>query len=171
MLIALLGASLNVIKFCLMYIPNVEGVTLLIVVYTYCFGLNIGLPATVEFCTLEGLLFGFNPTWIVSYYIHWGCVAILTHIIKLLKIKKAVSIALIIGTLTATFGLQSTFIYYLLGGAVGKANWVDRFWITYISGWAFYLTQTVCVVVMISVGFKPLSKVLDKLKNRYFLSV
>lgn len=167
-LVALFGASLNAVKFCLMYIPNVEAVTLLIVVYTYCFGLGVGLPATLVFCTIEGFLFGFNPSWLVAYYIHWPFIAIVTHFIKKLKIKNSVLIAIIIGTATALFGLQSTFTYFLTGGAVGKAGWVERYFVQYASGWAFYVTQVVCNLVLISIAFTPLTRLLDRLGRAYF---
>lgn len=170
MLVAVLGASLNVIKFCLMYIPNVEAVTLLVAVYTYCFGISVGLPATVVFCTIEGLLFGFNPTWLVSYYIHWGFVAFSAFALKQLKIKNSVIITLVMGCVTALFGLQSTFIYFLIGGAVGKENWVNSFWAMYLSGWVFYLVQVVCNIILFLFAFKPVTKVLDKLGKKYFLN-
>lgn len=168
MLIALFGASLNAVKFCLMYIPNVEAVTLLITVYTYCFGIGVGLPATLVFCVIEGLLFGFNPSWLVAYFIHWPSIAIATFLIKKLKIKNSVLVAVIIGAVTALFGLQSTFTYFLTGGAVGKDGWVSAYWAMYISGWAFYVTQVVCNLILISVAFTPLTKLLNRLGRSYF---
>lgn len=167
-LTAVLGASLNAIKFCLMYIPNVEAVTLLVVVYTYCFGASVGVPATLVFCVIEGFLFGFNPTWLVSYFIHWPAVAIVTQVLKTLKIKNSVTIAIIIGFVTALFGIQSTFTYFLLGGAVGKEGWVERFWLTYSSGWVFYVTQVACNLILIGVAFRPLAGLMEKLSDRYF---
>jgi len=151
-----------------MYIPNVEAVTLLITVYTYCFGIAIGFPAAMVFCVMEGLIFGFNPTWLVSYFIHWGFVSVAAYLIKILKIKKPILVALIMGAVTALFGVQSTFIYYLLGGAVGKAGWEKAFLATYVAGWVFYVTQVICNLVAITVFFKPLTNKLFVLGDRYF---
>lgn len=167
-LIALLGASLNAVKFCLMYIPNVEAVTLLIVVYTYAFGLSVGFPATLVFCVLEGFLWGFNPTWLVSYFIHWPFISLVAYLCKLLKLKNPLLLALIIGAATALFGLQSTFVYFLTGGAVGKTGWTDRFWLTYVSGAGFYIAQTVTNLILISCAFLPASRLLNKMGQRYF---
>ncbi len=167
-LIAVLGASLNAVKFLLMYIPNVEAVTFLISVYTYCFGLSVGLPATLVFCTLEGFIFGFDPSWLVAYFIHFPFIAVVSYACKLLKIKNPFLIAFIIGAATALFGFQSTFVYFLIGGAIGKPDWLTRYWITYSSGAAFYIAQIVTNLVLISVAFKPATKLLNRLGDSYF---
>jgi energy-coupling factor transport system substrate-specific component len=167
-LIALLGVSLNAFKLCLMYIPNVEVVTLLIVVYTYVFGLDIGISATLLFCCLEGVLWGFNPTWLVAYFIHWPAVSLVTYVLKKCKITKPIIIAIAITLVTAMFGLQSTFIYFLTGGVIGDSNWVARYWLMYSSGAIFYIVQCISAFVSIMVGFKALSDLLFKLKNKYF---
>lgn len=167
-LIAVLGASLNVVKFALMYIPNVEAVTLFIVIYTYVFGLTTSIPATLVFCVIEGFLFGFDPSWLIAYFIHWPFIAVVAAFCKLLKIKFPLLIAVIIGLATALFGFQSTFIYYWTGGAIGKPGWVDRYWMTYMAGIWFYVAEVASALVMITFLFKPLVKVLTKLKCKYY---
>ncbi len=167
-LIALLGASLNAFKFVLMYIPNIEVVTLLIVTYTYVFGLGTGFFATMLFCTLEGFLWGFNPTWLSAYYIHWGLLSLVTYLLKLLKIKNAIIVAFVTALVTALFGLQSTFMYYLFGGGIGKSGWIDRYMATYISGALFYITQTVSNFVILLLAFKPICYFLEKMKSKYY---
>lgn len=163
-----MGASLNAIKFCLMYVPNVEAVTLLILVYTYAFGLSVGLPATLVFCVLEGFLWGFDPSWLVAYFIHWPFISLVSYGCRLLKIKNPLLLALIIGAATALFGFQSTFVYYLTGGAVGKSGWLARYWATYAAGCWFYVTQIVCNLILVSCAFTPLYRLLVKLGARYF---
>lgn len=168
MLIALLGASLNAVKLLLMYIPNVEAVTFLITVYTYCFGLSVGLPATLVFCTLEGFIFGFDPSWLVAYFIHFPFISIVSYACRLLKLKNPIIIALIIGAATALFGFQSTFVYFLMGGAIGKPDWLNRYWITYSSGALFYIAQIASNLILVSIAFKPAVKLLDRLGDSYF---
>ena len=167
-LIAVMGASLNVVKFALMYIPNVEAVTLFIVIYTYVFGLSMSLPATLVFCVIEGFLFGFDPSWLIAYFIHWPFIALVSYGCKLLKIKNPILIAIIIGCATALFGFQSSFIYFLTGGAVGKEGWLKRYWIYYMAGIWFYVAEVASALVMVSCLFKPLTKVLTKLSDSYF---
>lgn len=166
-LIALLGASLNAFKFCLMYIPNVEVVTLLIVAYSYVFGLGIGFPAAMVFCVLEGFIWGFNPSWLFSYFLHWGALSSVGYLLAVCKIKKPLIIAIIIAIITALFGVQSTFMYYLTGGAVGKVGWVDRYIKTYLTGTVFYITHVVSNFFILLFAFDTVKILLNKLKQSY----
>lgn len=167
-LTALFGASLSVVKFCFMYIPNVEAVTLLITVYAYVFGGGVGISAALVFCLIEGLFFGFNPAWIAAYFIHWPFVALTACLLKLLKIKNPLFVAAAVAAVTALFGLQSSFTYFLVGGAVGKPGWTRAFLTYYLSGAAFYITQTVSNFLILLFAFKPLVILSEKLKFRYF---
>lgn len=169
-LIAMLGASLNAFKFSLMYIPNIELVTLLIVTYSYVFGINIGFLATMVFCTLEGFIWGFNPSWIFSYFIHWGFLSLVAYFLKLIKVKNSLLVALIVTIITALFSVQSTFMYYITMGAVGKIGWVDRFIKTYMSGIIFYITHVVSNFFIVLFAFKPVCIMLKKLKKGYFIN-
>ena len=167
-LIALLGASLNAVKFSLMFLPNIEAVTLLIALYTYCFGLGTGLSATLVFCVLEGLFWGFNPTWLIAYFIHWPFVSIVAFACKQFKISHPALLALIFGAVTALFGLQSTFIYLLLGGVIGRGGWTEKYLLVYTAGTAFYIAQVVCNLILFAVAFKPLARLLERLGRYYF---
>ncbi len=73
----MLAATITGGKLALAAVPNVEIVTLLIIVYTAVFGLSVSLPVTLIFVSAEILIFGLN-TWVVSYYIHWCALAALT---------------------------------------------------------------------------------------------
>lgn len=167
-LIALLGASLNAFKFSLMYIPNVEVVTLLILAYTYVFGINIGFFATMVFCTLEGFIWGFNPSWLFAYFIHWGFLSLISYFLKLIKVKNPLLIASIVAVITAFFGFQSTFMYFIMMGAVGKVGWVDRYIKMYMSGMIFYITHIVSNFTIVLFSFKPACILLKKLRIGYF---
>ncbi len=166
-LIALLGASLNAFKFCLMYLPNIEVVTLLIVVYTYVFGIGIGFPAAMVFCTIEGFIWGFNPSWLFSYFLHWGVLSIIAYFLGIFRVKKSLIIATIVALYTFTFGAQSTFMYMLTGGAVGKTGWEDRYIKMYASGAIYYVTHIVSNFFILLFAFEPLKILLEKLKKSY----
>lgn len=167
-LIALFGAFLNAFKFFLMYIPNVEIITLLIVVFTYVFGLGIGIGATIVFCVMEGLLWGFDPTWLISYFIHWPTIALVAFFIKKGGLKNPIIIALIISVVTALFGFQSTFIYMLTGGALKSTNFFSRYLTFYAAGIKFYLVHILSSFISIVAGFTPIVNILVKLKTKYF---
>ena len=167
-LTALCGAILNAVKFCLMYIPNVEAVTLLTVVFTYAFGLSVSFPATLVFCVIEGFLWGFNPSWLIAYFIHWPFLSLVAAFCKKLRLSFPLLLALVVAFVTALFGLQSTFVYFLTGGAVGTPGWFSSFRTVYLAGTAFYITQTVCAFVSVTFLFSPLRKLLTSLGDSYF---
>lgn len=74
-LIAVMAATLEGGKLALSFIPNVEIVTLLCALYGYVFGLS-GVVATYVFVGLETLIWGVS-SWVITYLIHWGAVAII----------------------------------------------------------------------------------------------
>lgn len=167
-LIALLGATLNAFKFILMLIPNVEVVTLLIVAYTYVFGLGVGMSATILFCALEGLLFGFDPSWLLAYFIHWPTVSLVAFFVKKSNLKNPLIIALIFSAVTAMFGFQSTFMYMVTGGAIGTPRFFSRYITLYYTGLAYYGVHIASSFVSIFFGFEPIADLLKKLGIKYF---
>jgi hypothetical protein len=166
-LVALFGALLSAFKFFLMYLPNIEVVTLLIVAFTYVFGLGIGMGSTIVFCILEGFMWGLNPTWLIAYFIHWPAVAMVAFFIKKSRLKNPLIIATILSVVTALFGLQSTFMYMLTGGALKASNFFSRYITLYASGITFYIIHIVSCFISVAVGFAPLSVLLAKLKAKY----
>jgi hypothetical protein len=166
-LIALFGALCSAFKFFLMYIPNVEVVTLLIVVFTYVFGLGMGMGATIVFCVIEGLIWGFNPTWLVAYFIHWPTVSLVTFFMQKGRLKNPIVIAIIISAVTVLFGLQSTFTYMITGGGIKATNFVSRYLSLYTSGIIFYVVHVVSSFISVAVGFTPVRILLTKLNKRY----
>ena len=80
-LIGLLSATITAAKFALSFIPNIEVVTLLFILYTTVFGLRPTLFASLIFSTTEILIYGFS-TWLIGYYIIWPVLILLTHFLQ-----------------------------------------------------------------------------------------
>lgn len=165
-LIALLTATLTGGKFALSSIPNVEIITLLIMVYTIVFGLRISLPTVLIFVTLEMFIFPFN-TWVLSYYVYWPMLAIVTRLCsKLIKKNQYLFPALIAGVMTLFFGVLTSFIdacFY-----AGEQTILSMFVAIYVKGVTFFIIHFVSNVVVLAVAFLPLVKLLTKLKERFF---
>ena len=165
-LIALLTATLTGGKFALSSIPNVEIVTLLIMVYTIVFGLRISLPTVLIFVTLEMFIFPFN-TWVVSYYVYWPMLAVVTKLCsKLIEKNKCLFPALIAGVMTLFFGVLTSFVdacFY-----AGEQTILSMFVAIYVKGVTFFIIHFVSNVVVLAVAFLPLVKLLTKLKERFF---
>ena len=69
-LVGILSATLTAGKMALAFVPNVEIVTLLLILYTVTVGLKKALLTAVIFSTIEIFIYGFN-TWILGYYFIW----------------------------------------------------------------------------------------------------
>lgn len=165
-LIALLSAIITAGKFALMAVPNVEIVTIIIMVSSFVFGLGVALPATIIFVTLETFIWGFSP-WVIAYYIYWPLLALITFLVKKLIVKNLVIFpALIAAVMTLLFGVLTTFIDTLFYS--GGSSFFSMFAAMYLKGVSFFLIHVVSNSIILALLFLPLSKVLLMLANKYF---
>lgn len=156
-LTALAAATIEAVKFALNAVPNVEGVTLLSAVYGYCLGAG-GVVAAIVFCAIETAIFGVGP-WVISYFIHWPCVALVFMLLARLNVKNRWIITLVAVVMTTLFGVLTSLIDTGL-----LTGFFDRFWyrfgIIYAQGWVFYIVQITCNLVVFPLLFVPITKVL-----------
>ena len=82
-LMAMMGVVLVVSKEVLAFLPNVELITLLIILFTLVFRRRV-IGALGVFLLLEGLLYGFGIWWVMYLYI-WPILALLTWLFHWLK--------------------------------------------------------------------------------------
>lgn len=156
-LTALAAATIEAVKFALNAVPNVEGVTLLSAVYGYCLGVG-GVVATLVFCGIETAIFGVGP-WVISYFIHWPCVALVFMLLARLNIRNRWLITLVAAVMTTLFGVQTSLVDTGLFSGFFDAFW-QRFCIIYLRGGIFYAVQIVCNLIVFPLLFPPLTKVL-----------
>lgn len=156
-LTALAAATIEAVKFALNAVPNVEGVTLLSAVYGYCLGAG-GVVAALVFCAIETAIFGLGP-WVISYFIHWPCVALVFMLLARLGVKNRWLITLVAAVMTTLFGVQTSLV-----DTGFFSGFFDRFWqrfaIIYVRGGVFYAVQIICNLVVFPLLFVPLSKVI-----------
>ena len=125
--IAVMGvmvATMTAFKYAMSFIPNVEPVSLLIILYTLFLGPKV-IYAIVVFILVEGLIYGFG-TWWVSYLYIWPLLSLLTHLFRKHTSPVFFSVlsgifGLFFGALTATNG-HRTINYQLLGQLNAKGN-------------------------------------------------
>lgn len=158
-LIAIMSATLEVGKLALSFIPNVEIVTLLCGVYGYVFGIY-GIIAAYVFVGLEILIWGVN-TWLIAYLIHWGCVALVFMFLGKFKIKNRLILTTTAVVLTACFGVLSSLIDTGLLTGFWNNFW-KRFAILYTRGFAFYIVEIVCNLLLFLIVFQPLVNIINK---------
>lgn len=80
-LIGILSASITAGKLALSFIPNVEVVTLLFIMYAIVFGTKKGIFIAIIFTTTEVFIYGFS-TWLLMYFILWPMLVVITGFLK-----------------------------------------------------------------------------------------
>lgn len=154
--IAIVGvmiATLEAVKQALVVIPNVELVTLLIVLYALVFGKRIyyAIPA---FVLIEGCLHGFGIWWIMYLYI-WPLLAFLTRLFR--KQSSPLFWAIFTGAFGLLFGALCAIPYFFIDGWHGAFVW-------WVAGIPYDILHAVSNAVLCLVLFQPLYQVLKRLE-------
>lgn len=168
-LIGMLSSILFALQYILQGIPNVELVTLLILVYT-CVLKKRALFIIAVFVLLEGIFFGFG-IWFIGYLYVW----FLLYLIARLLCRKSTPLeissltwALVAGAFGLGFGamfaLISFFMGFVSGGISGGLNSAFAYW---ISGITFDLIHGISNFFVALFLFKPAYKVLASLMRSY----
>ena len=110
--LGLLGAIMFVGQVAIAAIPNVEIVTLLVIVCAMVYGLK-SLFAVFVFVLLEGLLYGIN-TWWISYLYVWPVLALI--VLPFRKMNGYVLFSIIAAIHGLCFGALCTIPYFFIGG-------------------------------------------------------
>ena len=114
----ILGAILLVGQIALAPLPNIEIVSVLVVLFTLVLGKYVAYTLSV-FILLEGLVYGFGLWWFSYLYI-WTILAIITFFFR--KMESSLGWALICGFYGLLFGTLTSFPTFVLSGfAVGVA--------------------------------------------------
>ena len=153
--IALLSAILYVSKVALEFLPNVELVSLLTVLYTLVFGKEAFLIVTV-FNQFELIQWGFG-TWWVSYLYVWPLLVLITLLLKKIIKEEFLIWSVVSGLFGLIFGSLFAIVYLPVDPAYALAYW--------ISGLPWDVWHGVCNFVLMLVIGKPLYLLLKKIKN------
>lgn len=156
-LIALMAATLTAVKYALNFLPNIELVSLLLVVYTKAFGAKTLFTVPI-FVLVECLQWGFSY-WAISYLYVWPILIIVSLIFK--KQSHPFVWALISGGFGLFFGFFCSFTQLFIGGASMAFAW-------WISGIPWDLVHCASNFVLCLVLFKPLDVALTELKRRFY---
>lgn len=112
----LLSAVLLIGQLGMSFLPNIEPVTCLVIIYTLVYKKRV-FPIIYTFVILEGMIFGFGIWW-MSYLYIWSLLAGLTLLFQ--KNQSVVVWAVISGSFGLLFGALCA-IPYLIAGGPGAA--------------------------------------------------
>ena len=157
-LIGLLSAATTAGKLALSFLPNIEIVTLLFMVFTVSLGRKRSLFLSIVFVTTEILIYGFS-TWVIGYYIVWPLLVLITSFFSR-KLKSEYGYAIIAGL----FGLSYGFLFavvesFFYGPAYGLTYW--------LKGLTFDMVHGVSNFIIVLFLFQPLNRVLTKQAERF----
>ena len=158
-IIGLFSSILFSIQVGLAFLPNVELVTLLIMIYTITLRKKAFYIITV-FILLEGIFYGFGLWWINYLYI-WYILFFITMVFR--KERSSLLWAMIAGAYGLFFGALCSIPYFFIGGfQTAFAYW--------ISGIPFDLAHGLANFLITLLLFKPLTRIIDELKSSYAFS-
>lgn len=172
--VALMAGMLTAFKFALSFIPNVEVVTVLIIVFASAWGLRYALPATLVFCAVEVAIYGGAgyPSWIILYFIYWPLLAVVSW--ACLRKKQRVLVAIIIGVVgSVLFGVMSACTDTLcVIGLIPKENLASYWMLYYVRGLWFDIVHVVssfATVLALYGGLVKISKRIQSIGNSTFI--
>lgn len=151
--LAVMAALMVVSQVALSALPNIELVTLFVILTAHRFGIRALYPI-YAFVIVEGLIYGFHIWWIVYIYI-WAVLAIIVCAVR--KNSNAIVYTIIAAVYGLLFGTLSSLPYFITGGIGGGVAYI-------ISGLTFDLLHLLGNTVSVAFLFAPLNAVLNKYK-------
>jgi len=156
-LFAMLGVLMFALKFAMASLPNIEPVTLLIMVYAHTFKNKAFYPVTI-YVILEILVYGFG-LWTIGYcYIWFILTAVSAWILPNIDNKWVT--ALIAENFGFLFGALYIPVYLIASGWESAFAW----WITGIPYDALHGMGNAAMILLL---YKPLTKVFKEMYERY----
>lgn len=148
----LLAALMYALQVAMAALPNIEPVSLLVILYTLYFPVLSPYILAV-FILLEGFTFGFGIWWVNYLYI-WPLLALLVHLLR--RHDSALVWAIVSGAFGLSFGALCAIPWCFMGGiSMGFAYWVSGLW--------FDITHCIGNFVLMLVLYRPLSRCFARL--------
>ena len=154
-LFGVLGALTFGLKMAMSWLPNIEPVSLLVMLYAVIFGRKCLYPIYL-YVVLEILFFGIQ-LWNINYLYIWVLLALAAWLLR--RMEDPLAWALLSGAFGLLFGLLCAPVYLFTGGLGFAVSW-------WISGIPYDLLHCAGNFVMALVLFMPLRKLLTRLYSR-----
>ena len=154
-LFAILGALTFAMKVVMAALPNIEPVSLCILVYAVVFGYKTLYPLYI-YVAMEILYFGLG-TWNICYLYVWTVLAVAAVCLR--RMQQPLGWAILSGVFGLLFGALCGIVDVFIGGfGYAAAKWV--------SGIPFDIAHCIGNFCIALVLFKPLRELLERLYAR-----
>lgn len=154
-LFGILGALTFGLKMAMSWLPNIEPVSLLVMLYAVVFGRKSLYPIYL-YVVLEILFLGIQ-LWNINYLYVWVLLALAAWLLR--RMESPLAWAMLSGSFGLLFGLLCTPVYLLSGGFGFAVSW-------WISGIPYDLLHCAGNFVIALLLFIPLRKLLTKLYSK-----
>lgn len=149
-----LAAILFVGQLGMSFLPNIEPVSTLIILYTLIYRKQV-FPVIYTFVLLEGIVFGFGIWWISYLYI-WSILALIVLLLD--KMDSALFWAIISGAFGLSFGALCAVPYLISGGPYAAFSY-------WSAGIPYDIAHCAGNFVLTLVLYRPLLCLLKRLRH------
>lgn len=156
-LFGVLGGLTFAAKVAMMALPNIEPVSLLVMIYAVTLGKKCLFPLYI-YVILELLLYGIG-IWSVGYLYVWALLALIAWLLR--DMRSPLGWALVAGGFGLLFGALFTPVCLLFGGPGFAISW-------WLSGIPFDLIHCVANFALTLVLFLPLRRLMTRLLAERF---
>lgn len=153
--VAVMTAIMEAAKIALNPVPNVELITLLVIVFTKQFGWKMTLPAVLIFAFIECTYWGFG-TWSIVYFYMWPLLVYLTHLSR--NAESVWNYTVLSAAFGLAFGAFCSIVTLIAAGPAAAFAW-------WIAGIPYDLIHGVSNFIICLLLFRPLNNALDALKR------
>lgn len=155
-LYAILGALMFAAKMAMAQLPNIEPVSLMVMLLAVCFGWR-GLYAVYLYIFLEFAVWGMD-LWSACYLYVWLVLFCFARLLR--RMQSALGWAVLAGFFGLLFGALCALTYWVVGGWAAAVTW-------WISGIPMDILHGAGNFAIALILFKPLRQLTEKLKTQY----
>lgn len=161
-LIGMMVAVIEVCKFALSVLPNIELTSFWLIMFTICFGWRIVFVVPV-FILIEGSVFGFGPWWVAYLYV-WPILVLFTWVFR--KKDNKWFWAILSGIFGLCFGALCAFYYVIAGvGDNGLRDGLYAGFTWWVSGIPWDIIHGVGNFALMLVLYNPIRTIFKKIRN------
>ena len=162
-LVGLMVAVIEVFKFVMMGLPNIELTSFWLILFSKNFGKKVYWVVPV-FTLIEGIIFGFNLWWI-SYLYVWPILVLVTRLLH--KNDSAVVWASVSAVFGLCFGALCAIPYVFTGTDLAGGISIAFSW--WVAGIPWDIAHCIGNFVLMLLLYKPLSQVMLRLQHKKVL--
>jgi energy-coupling factor transport system substrate-specific component len=153
--IAVMAAILVAVKYALWYLPNIEAVTPLIIIFTCVFGFRRSVFAVLIFCLIDNFIYTFSYLVTVQYFFHWPLLCLLAEITHKIFRQNFIAFGALAAFAAVVFWIETPVIHVIFK--------ISPFTPTLLAGVPFMFAMLISGTAVTLVTFKPLYSLLIKI--------